>query len=86
MSASRRAIPARPGAARETHPCPAFSSPSPSTPPAFFDFLASLWSETGPQLDPNGGPAPKGDEGASLDPDGAAQPQADEGPELDPDG
>lgn len=57
-----------------------------AAPPAFLGVLSSLWSKTGAQLDPNGNPAPQGDEGASLDPDGAPAPQTDEGSHLDPDG
>lgn len=57
-----------------------------------WSFLASLWSETGCQIDPNGcaqGAAEQGDEGCRLDPNGCRQgttQQVDEGCHLDPDG
>lgn len=38
--------------------------------PALFDFVSSLWSESGSHLDPNGTPAPQADEGPELDPNG----------------
>ena len=49
-------------------------------------FVKSAWSASGPSLDPNGAPAPQGDEGPQIDPDGAHVPQTDEGPQLDPNG
>lgn len=52
----------------------------------FWSFVQSAWSESGPQLDPNGTLAPKSDEGPQLDPNGSAAPQTDEGSRLDPDG
>ena len=57
-----------------------------AAPPAFLDFVSSLWGETGSRLDPDGAPAPQNDEGCHLDPNGAPAPQADEGSHLDPDG
>jgi hypothetical protein len=57
-----------------------------AAPPAFFDFLASIWSESGSHIDPNGDPAPQGDEGSRIDPNGATASHSDEGPELDPNG
>jgi len=42
-----------------------------AAPPAFFDFLASLWSESGCHLDPDGCPAPQTGSGCHLDPNGS---------------
>jgi len=52
----------------------------------FWTFVKSAWSETGSSLDPDGTPAPRGDEGPQLDPDGAPAPQTDEGSRIDPNG
>lgn len=49
-------------------------------------FLQSAWSETGPQLDPDGSPAPQPDTGSQLDPTGAPQLEEDTGSRLDPNG
>jgi hypothetical protein len=58
-----------------------------AAPPAFFEFLASSWSETGASLDPNGGPAPRTDEGCRIDPNGGClTPHGDTGSRIDPDG
>jgi hypothetical protein len=58
-----------------------------AAPPTFLDFLSSVWSETGSRIDPNGAPAPQGDEGSHIDPNGGClTPHGDEGSHIDPDG
>lgn len=52
----------------------------------FWTIVQSAWSESGASLDPDGAPAPQGDEGSQLDPDGPPAPQTDEGSRIDPDG
>ena len=52
----------------------------------FWAFVESVWSESGASFDPNGAPAPQGDEGSSLNPDGPASPQTDTGSHIDPNG
>jgi hypothetical protein len=56
-------------------------------PSAFLDFLSSLWSDSGSQLDPDGGPVPRTDTGCHLDPDGRCiTERSDEGCRIDPNG
>jgi hypothetical protein len=58
-----------------------------AAPPAFLDFLTSLWSETGCMIDPSGCPTPRTEEGCRIDPSGACiKERFDEGCHLDPNG
>jgi hypothetical protein len=58
-----------------------------AAPPAFFDFLSTLWSETGCMIDPSGCPAPQTDEGCHIDPSGSCiTERVDTGCRIDPSG
>jgi hypothetical protein len=59
-----------------------------AAPPAFLDFLSSLWSESGCHIDPNGRCiAPQTDEGCRIDPNGGCiTERSDSGCRLDPNG